>query len=226
VLASSTNTAEFVARTYGFPLDEIHVVYSGIDTSLFAPTVTENGSGPRILFVGNLVGAKGVFLVAEAVQHLGAAYPGICLRILGKGDDEARNRLVRLLDGSDATLELVGYTPYADLPGHYAWADMLVAPSTFEPGPGNVYLEAMACARPVVAAASGGAPEVVLDRKTGLLVPPDDLEAVEAAIAELVDDARLRSSLGTAGRAWVESRFSSDRYIDMVEALYEELVAR
>jgi glycosyltransferase involved in cell wall biosynthesis len=227
ILSSSSNTAEFVAGTYDYPLDAIQVIHSGVDTGRFTPTVMpRDGAGPRVLFVGNIVGAKGVFVVGRAVERLRDRYPLIRLRVLGKGSIEERRRLERAFAGREEALELIGYTPYAELPRHYSWADMLVAPSTFEPGPGNVYLEAMACARPVVAAVSGGAPEVVLDRKTGLLVPPGDVDAIEAAIVELADDADLRASLGTAGRAWIESRFSLDRYVDKVETIYQEVLAR
>jgi glycosyltransferase involved in cell wall biosynthesis len=226
VLSSSLNTARFVADTYGQPLDRIQVVHSGIDATRFAPAPSGGAGGPRVLFVGNLVEGKGVFAVAGAAARLRRRYPELRLRVIGKGDEHAHARLRAAFADAPEAVELVGYTPYAELPGHYAWADMLAAPSRFEPGPGNVYLEAMAAARPVIAARTGGAPEVVLDGTTGLLVDPGDIEGIESAIATLTDDRALAAALGARGRALVEERFALDRYIDRIEALYEQVLRR
>jgi phosphatidylinositol alpha-1,6-mannosyltransferase len=103
---------------------------------------------------------------------------------------------------------------------------MLAAPSIFEPGPGNVYLEAMASARPVIAGDTGGAPEVVLDGETGLLVRPGDVRGIERAIATLAEDPVLAASLGARGRELVEEHFALERYIDRIEGLYEGVCRR
>jgi glycosyltransferase involved in cell wall biosynthesis len=223
LLASSHNTALFCAETYGCRLDSIDVIHSGVDTELFTPRPREPGSGPRVLFVGNLVGNKGLYVVAEAVASLARRFPNVVLRVIGRGDG-AERRLRDMLDGS-AELDFVGFVRYHDLPHHYAWSDLLALPATFEPGPGNVYLEAMASGRPVVACHTGGAGEVVLQRETGLLVAPGDPAATEAAIAELAGDDNLRLALGRRGREWVEQEFSLDRYLDKVERAYEAVAA-
>jgi glycosyltransferase involved in cell wall biosynthesis len=114
--------------------------------------------------------------------------------------------------------------PHRDLPRHYAWCDILAGPSTFEPGPGNIYLEAMACGKPVIACNSGGAPEVVLHNETGLLISPGDIDQLVDAITTLSDDRSTRAQLGANGRRWIESRFSIEPYIDRVESAYERLL--
>jgi glycosyltransferase involved in cell wall biosynthesis len=101
---------------------------------------------------------------------------------------------------------------------------VFVGPSAFEPGPGNIYLEAMASGRPVIACNSGGTPEVVLDGETGLLVNPESVEDLVAAIEKLAVDIPLREKLGRQAREWIESRFTLDRYIDKVESIYQALV--
>jgi glycosyltransferase involved in cell wall biosynthesis len=225
VLASSLNTARFVAAEYDHPLDAIRVVHSGIDVTRFAPTPPRNGA-PRVLFVGNLVEGKGVFAVALAAAQLRRRFPKLRLRVIGKGDEEGHNELRRVFADAPDALELIGYTPYDELPRHYAWSSMLAAPSIFEPGPGNVYLEAMASGRPVIAGDTGGAPEVVLDGETGILVRPGDVRAIERAIATLAEDPALAASLGARGRELVEEHFALDRYIDRIEGLYEAVCRR
>jgi glycosyltransferase involved in cell wall biosynthesis len=79
----------------------------------------------------------------------------------------------------------------------------------------------MACGKPVIACSGGGAAEVVLHERTGLLVAPNSVDAVAAAIAALADDAGRREEIGKAGRLWVEQEFSVERYLDKVEAAYQ-----
>jgi glycosyltransferase involved in cell wall biosynthesis len=127
-------------------------------------------------------------------------------------------------EGAEDNFEFVGYVPYSSLPDHYAWCDAFVGPSTYEPGPGNVYLEAMASARPVIACNTAGTPEVVRNGINGLLVAPGDAESLSGAILQIAGDHRLRDLLGSNGRGIVEREFSFERYIDKVEAIYLALV--
>jgi len=230
LLASSACTAKFCAEFYQYPLSDISVILSGIDTARFSPAAlpVELNGDPRILFVGNLVGSKGFDLLLDAVLGLRKRYPQIVLRTIGKGDSEhvARARRKIAAAGAEGNFDILGYVRYDDLPGHYAWCDLFAGPSKFEPGPGNVYLEAMACGRPVIACNTGGAPEVVQDGETGLLVPPSDPDALTMALTSLIDDSELRRRFGINGRAWVESNVSLDRYIDRVEQIYSDAISR
>src|SRR5207253_182360 len=91
------------------------------------------------------------------------------------------------------------------LPILYRAADVFCSPADHEVGVANVYIEAMAAGCPVIAANTGGAPEAVLDRQTGLLVPPRDAEALGAALDEVLSDTALQRGLGAAGRKRAES---------------------
>jgi len=228
VLASSRNTAKFCADRYQYPLEEIDVIHSAVDTLHFAPRESPGSRNPNVLFVGNLSGAKGIDSLIDAVISLRRAYPRIHLRCIGKGDaafiDRLRQRITEA--SAEANIEIVGYVAHADLPTYFQACDIFAAPSVFEPGPGNIYLEAMACGRPVIACASGGAPEVVLDGETGLLVPPADVLALAGALDRLAGDTELRARLGRNGRGWVESRFTKEKYTDRVERIYSQLLEK
>jgi glycosyltransferase involved in cell wall biosynthesis len=229
LLASSRHTAAYCQRAYGVDTTAAGIVYSGVDVGRFAPTgVVASGdhARPRILFVGGLAGGKGITDLLRATSRLKKGFPALVLRAIGKGTPEERAALDRLIAEHDLArnVEMLGYVPYDQLPAQYAWADVFAAPSVYEGGPGNVYLEAMASGNPIVACDTGGIPEVILHGETGLLVPPRDIDAIETALATLVDDPDLRDRLGRAARRRAVEHFSVAKYLEACEAHYRELL--
>jgi len=103
-------------------------------------------------------------------------------------------------------------------------ADVVTLPSRAEGLPLAV-LEAMACARPVVATPVGGVPDAVVDEVTGLLIPPDDPHRLAAAILRLLRDRDTAGRMGAAGRRRVEESFSLEGFASGVEAVYQDLLA-
>jgi phosphatidylinositol alpha-1,6-mannosyltransferase len=108
-----------------------------------------------------------------------------------------------------------GAVPPEHLPEHYAAGDVFAMPCRTRRGGldveglGMVYLEAAACGLPVVAGTSGGAPEAVRDGGTGTVVgDPRSPEAVATAVTDLLGDPARARTMGVAGRAWVEQRWS------------------
>ena len=89
---------------------------------------------------------------------------------------------------------------------------------------GRVLVEAMSAETPVVATAVGGIPEVIEDKKTGLLVDEGDVEGVGMAVLKLLKDAARRREMGRKGRTRVESHFSLEAHIEQVQNLYGELL--
>ena len=99
--------------------------------------------------------------------------------------------------------------------------DIVAIPSTEPESFGMVALEAMAAAKPVIAANHGGIPEIVLHGKTGLLVPPGDASALASAINQLRSDRMLRQDMGMHGMTRLRSEFSLARYVDAVLTIYK-----
>src|SRR5262249_28280516 len=146
LLASSYATAHFCASVYDFPVERVNVVHSGIDTNCFLPREpVKDDWFPKILFVGNLAGNKGFNLLVDTVIRMRRKFPRIRLKMMGRGDEStvkaAKNRVEAA--GAQENIEIGAYVPYLELPQQYTWCDFFAGPSVYEPGPGNVYLEAM-----------------------------------------------------------------------------------
>ena len=166
----------------------IRVLRNGVDTSLFRATPRVQaraslglGSGPIFAAVGNLVPEKGHDLAMAAT----AAIPGATLLLVGEGPERERlSQLARGLGVSERILFL-GERPQHELSVIYNAADALILASTREGWP-NVVLEAIACGTPVVAAAVGGIPEVVVEPDGGLVVHERSEGAFTEALARVI----------------------------------------
>lgn len=227
LMASSQNTANFCAKHYGIDAGKVKVIHSGVDTQRFKPIPKPDGPGsPRILFIGKIVHAKGAETLVHAVLRLRERFPDILLRAIGREDEKlATNLRQDIADaGAEYNFELLGQVPHSELHKYLTWCDFFAGPSVFEPGPGNVYLEAMSCGRAVIACNSGGTPEVVIDGQTGILIPPSDIDSLCDAISTLANDTARCAELGKNGRSLVCESFSEERYLDKVERAYIELI--
>ena len=161
-----------------------------------------------ILTVGRLHPRKGQLLIIEALQALPAAERARVEYWLvgGNSKENYEQRLREAAARSGVTVRFLGHAPDEELDRIYARADIFAMTSINHrqsvEGFGLVYLEAAAHGLPVVAHAVGGVPEAVVDRVTGLLVPPADRPALTAAFARLIAEPALRQQLGAAGRTW------------------------
>jgi L-malate glycosyltransferase len=133
-------------------------------------------------------------------------------------DYERRLRETVSAAGLKEFVRFTGHVP--DIAARLAAFDVAVAPSVNE-GFSLALAEAMAAGCAVIASKVGGMAEMVEDGVTGLLVPPDDEEALAAALIKLLDDGQLRLRLGDAARASALMRFDREKIIDRIERLYE-----
>jgi len=147
-------------------------------------------------------------------------------RLLLAGDGPHRANLERRAHelGIAERVHFLGPIANADLPRYHAASDVFVVPSTDHETFCIAACEAMACARPVVAARTGGLPEVVRDGETGYLAPPGDARALAERIGALLGDAALRERLGAAGRAWALEMFTWERVVERVLGCYDRAV--
>jgi len=181
----------------------------------------EVGGKLRIVSVGRMAAPKDFITLVHALSRVGDdVYRA---ELVGDGPDRgAIEREVQRL-GLAAVVSLTGERE--DVPGRLAGADVFVLSSRSEAMP-MVVLEAMAAGLPIVATAVGGVPELVLDGETGLLVAPDDPEALAVALSRLAEDPSLRRRLGAAARARAEQHHSLDRMHRSYAEVYRSATSR
>ncbi len=211
----------------GFPL---RLVHNGIDLEEFQPRVPAEsvrrswGFPPEALVIGivaRFIPEKAIPEALEAVAPLLRNSDRYRVVVLGEGPEGPRiERWVR-----DAQLEahvrLLGWR--RDVPDCLQAVDLLLHSSHYE-GFGMAVLEAMAMARPVVAYAVGGIPELVAHGKNGYLVPRGEKDALRQAVELLASSPDLRGRMGEAGRAIAGEKFSAQQTAGKLRALYEFLV--
>ena len=171
-----------------------------------------------VAFLGRLVLEKGLDVFADAID--GARAKGVQLKVLAIGDGPARNYFEERLPNAVFTGQLTGNNLAVAL----ASADVFLNPSITETF-GNVTLEAMACALPVVAAAASGARSLVNDGVTGRLSRPGDIDAFATALADYQRDPELRMRHGQAGLEFAKT-MDWDEINGAVMHVYERVIER
>jgi phosphatidylinositol alpha-1,6-mannosyltransferase len=191
----------------------VSVLHPGADVERFRPDLPGDdirasfgiGDRPLVVCVSRLVRRKGQDMLIRAMPAVRARVPDASLLIVGGGPDEGRLRRLAA-DAPAGSVAFAGAVPEAELPRHYAVADVFAMPCRTRLGGlevegwGNVFIEAAACARPVVVGDSGGAREALVDGETGILVDGRSVETVAAAVSELLADPGLARKMGEAGR--------------------------
>jgi glycosyltransferase involved in cell wall biosynthesis len=204
--------------------DRVTVTSMPVDVEHFIRGMAvPKASPPRILYAGNLLRSKGVDCLVRAFARLQAEGRTLSLRILGEGPD--RERLVRLGEelGVHDRIEWLPFRPQTAMPEEYGQATVTVLPTLGDAeGLGLVLVEALLAGSAVIGSRAGGIPEVIEDGVTGRLVTGGDVESLAAAIAEICDDPVKRREWTEAGRRSVQARFSPERAIEPVLAMYEE----
>ena len=166
-----------------------------------------------IVSVGRLVHRKGQDFLIESMPQILKQVPSAHLLLVGQGP--YRERLEKLVTehSLQKSVSFIGRIQYKDLPGYICVGDIFAMPSRSRfaglevEGLGIVYLEASACGLPVIAGASGGAPDAVIEGVTGFVVNGTNTEEIANRAIQLLLDEKLRNSMGSAGRAWIEKEW-------------------
>ncbi len=214
-IAISQGLARYLAEMEGFDEDGFEIVHYGIAARNSVRPFA--GSEPRLLCVGRLIPVKGHLVLLRALAQARAHVPDLVLDIAGSGPLEPALRgYARELGLGDAVRFLGFVSPVQRA---IEDASVVVVPSLGE-GFGMVALEAMERARPVIASAVGGLPEIVAGGETGLVVPPGDAEELADAMVALASDLPRASAMGEAGRRRALESFTQERSTAAIEALY------
>ena len=215
-LASFENASDrdiFVAGNIVARENTVMLRGTGIDLSRFAPKPTGDGEAarpPTVLFAGRLLRQKGVIeFLSAARSYLRKAreegWPPARFAVAGEPDPGNRDsidqsKLEALSAGTG--IALLGHV--ADMPGLLRRTDLLCLPTRYGEGLPRIVLEAAACAVPAVVSDVAGCREIVIDGKTGRLIPPGDARALLEALRELIETPALRAKMGHNARKRVE----------------------
>jgi len=199
---------------------------AGVDTKHFRPLLEPDSDHVTVGYCGRMLAQKGVQDLVEAVHLARRRNPGLRLLMAGKSDPGNPGSL------AEATLEAMATDPAVDWLGHLPdvrdlWrrVDIACVPSRGGEGVPKALLEAGACGRPVVATDVPGCREVVVDGKTGVMVPPRDPEALAGALADLAENAERRRAYAVAIRDKVEAEFAEPAIVGAMLAVYDRAVA-
>ena len=173
-------------------------------------------------FVGWLLPIKGVMQLLKAMEIICIKYPHARLVYVGKGGLEKDLKVETERLGLTANVKFLGWRD--DIAEIMPLFDIFVLPSLNE-GMGRVLVEAMAAARPVVASDVGGIPDLIKAGENGLLVPPGNIQALAAAIGQLIDQPATANKMGQLGRRRSQN-YRLETMIQKIEDLYEALLEK
>jgi glycosyltransferase involved in cell wall biosynthesis len=199
VVATSAATARLLVADYGVPAGRLTVVQPGTDRAAHTPR--QPGEALTLLAVGAIVPRKGYDVLVEALAQLKDRRWHLVIVGDPTRSPDTATRLSEVIErhGLGARIELTGPVTQAHLAQFYSAADLFVLPSRFE-GYGMAYTEAIAHGVPVVGTNVGAIPDTV-PSGAGILVPPDNVDALAATLRRLIDDPSERERLAAGARA-------------------------
>ncbi|MEL4180637.1 glycosyltransferase family 4 protein [Roseateles sp. PN1] len=187
------------------------------------PTKRRQRPVRRFLFLGRFERDKGLAELLAAFSEVFRLHPDVELLLGGEGDVASIEQAAAKLPGLRAAIKLLGWVSGDAKRQAFDAADVFVLPSYIEGLP-VAMLEAMSCGMPVVVTPVGSIPEVVTDRISGLLVPPQDVNALTAVMLSLVQEPGLAERLGQEGKAVFDRSFDAKVVCSQVADLYVELL--
>ena len=227
-----SSALESTVKKLGVTSDTV-VIPNGIDTELFTLGEKENACNalkldpgrPRILFAGNFVAVKGIEYCIRSLPQVLAAFPDCELLLIGAKhgtNDKKKYTPIIKQAGVEHAVRILECMPRKSLPQWFHASDVVVMPSIKE-GFGLVAAEALACGRPVVATQSGG-PEDIIEKGQGVLVAPQDSDALGYALIRVLEGEGISGADELAGSA--QQRFSYNSVAQRIVDIYEKTLKK
>lgn len=220
----------------GCPANKVIVHHVGIDLSQFAyRTPMRQDSRVRILTVCNFMEKKGLRYLVKAMAIVCNNFPNIYLCLVGRAHFEGAlrekqvvERLIKELELTDSVV-LLGARDYFEIQEEYKQADLFVLPSVTaengdKEGVPTVLMEAQACGLPVVSTYHSGIPEVVIDGKSGYLVPERNVSALADSICRLIVERDKWETMGKIGRSHIEKNYNVVIQREKLQKIYEQVI--
>lgn len=240
IITVSSAVKEVIVATQKTSAEKVSVIYNGVDTSL-PPLFSDDeqqhvreslGIPPEsqiVCCIANLRPIKGQKYFIESIKLLKERFSAVHFLMIGdheyfdNSDYYAELQKIIKEHSLEKFITFTGKVEPAEVPKWIHASDISVLSSLSE-GFSNTILETMAAGKPVIATAVGGNPEIVINGKTGLLVPPKDSVAFSEALFVLLSDKKLRDKMGEIGRSLIENKFSLSRMINQYEDLLQSVI--
>jgi glycosyltransferase involved in cell wall biosynthesis len=222
VAVSSVIAADLRARSPAIAAARMEIIPNAVDVTALtkaAAASTAPIAGPYALYLGKLAPNKGTTNLVRVIERAGLDWP-----VIVAGDGPERDAIARDAARSGRDIRLVGWVDRQAAIAWLAHASLLLFPSRGPESLSRVLIEASVLGVPIAAISTGGTPDIVLDRQTGLL--SHSFEALADDIRRLRDDAAFRARLGAAARAHAVTHFDASVVLPRVEQLYLDLLRR
>lgn len=225
-IAISQAVGQRLIKDFSLNRENLRVIYNSVNPNFTRPINKDYAylkGSPTLGIIARLSQEKGHLVLFAAFRQLIRDYPQARLLVIGLGRKEKELRDWVNKQSLGKQIIFLGNT--VDLKSLFKILDISVLPSTLE-GLGLSILEAQANGVPVVASCVGGIAEIIEDRETGILVKPNNPDELYQGIKLLLEEALLREKIADKAKEQIKQRFSLERMIQQVEAVYKELISK
>lgn len=213
----------------GIEKDKLNIIPFGVDIDFYKPLkVPKDKKMFHILAVGYLIERKGFEYLIKAVKEVLNEHKNVRLTIVGSGPLEKKlKNIIKELKLED-NAKIMKNVSDEELLYLYNSSDLFVLPSIVDSqgnteGLGVVLLEAMACGLPVIGSDTGGIPDIIQNKDTGLLVPEKDVSSLSEAILNLIENEELRENIAINGYNQVREKFSWEKIAKIYLNVYKHV---
>lgn len=226
IITVTSKMLEKLTGEFASPKKRLIRIPFGVDLNKFRPESRENKkTGITLGVIKRLDRKYGIEYLIKAFALVEKRYSDTRLLIVGDGSLRSKLKKLAFQLGCDKKIKFLGNVPHFQIPKILNEMDIFVMPSLQESF-GVAALEASACQLPVIASNVGGVPEVILDKKTGLLIPPQDPSAIAEAVIYLIENPDLRQKLGEFGRNFVMKNYDWHENAKRMENLYQKVLRK
>lgn len=230
VVAVSTTVKSDILKFDGIPEAKVDVIYNGIYVDEFVKAYSESvrselGISPDrqiIGSIGRLVQQKGQKYLIEAIAQIKAKHPDVLLLVIGDGPLENELKEYTKDLGIEDNVIFLGIR--RDIPSLLSAMNIFVFPSLWE-GLGNALIEAMAAGKPIIATGIPVVKEIFDSCNGGIIVPPENSEALAFSFESIFNDKNLSQKLGTAARERALSCYDIKTSVNKYTTLYKKILA-
>jgi len=217
IVAANRYAMDLLVTRFGVPPQKIVLIPNGVDLSVFYPEpppprlAEQYGLAGRhvLLTLTRLVPRKGIDKVLEALPIVAAKFPDVIYLVVGEGPQREELQKTAQTLGIEGLVTFAGAVPHDQTRHFYSSAEIVLLPNRVEGGEADglplVFLEANACAKPVIGGKAAGSAEIIRDGENGLLVDGCDAREIAAAICALLGDEGRRTAMGRKGREMAQA---------------------